>query len=234
DNVTVQEVLAFEARLEAVHVRDDRLTGASNKIVAGDEMPFRDAVTVALALDVTVPAVAIKEAEVEVAGTMTEAGTVKVGLLEASETAVPPAGAALDNVTVQEVLAFEARLEAVHVREDRLTGASKEIVTGDEVPFRDAVTVALALDVTVPAVAIKEAEVEVAGTMTEEGTVKVGLLEASETAVPPAGATLDNVTVQEVLAFEARLEAVHVREDRLTGASKEIVTGDEIPFRDAV
>ena len=234
DSVTVQEVLALVARLEAVHVREDRLTGASSEMVTGDELPLREAVIVALAFAVIVPAVAVKLAVVAVAGTVTEAGTVSFALLEDKLTAVPPVGAALDSVTVQEVLALVARLEAVHVREDRLTGASSEMVTGDELPLREAVIVALSLSVIVPAVAVKLAVVAVAGTVTDVGTVKRALLEDRLTAVPPVGAALDSVTVQEVLALEARLDAVHVRDDRLTGASSEMVTGDELPLREAV
>jgi hypothetical protein len=88
-----------------------------------------------------------------------------VALLEDSATVVPPAGAALDKVTVQEVLALEARLEAAHWRDDRLTGASKEIVAGNEAPPREAVTVALAFALTAPAVAVNEAVVDEAGTV---------------------------------------------------------------------
>ena len=233
DSVTVHEVLALVARLEAVHVREDRLTGASSEMVTGDELPLREAVIVALALAVIVPAVAVKLAVVAVAGMVRDAGTVNRPLLEDKLTAVPPVGAALDSITVQEVLALVARLEAVHVREDRFTGASREIVTGDELPLSEAVIVALALALIVPAVTVKLAVVAVAGTVTEAGTVKSPLLEDRLTAVPPVGAALDSVTVQEVLALVARLEAVHVREDRLTGASREIVTGDELPLREA-
>ncbi len=234
DSVTVQEVLALAARLEAVQVREVRLTGPNKEILTGTELPLREAVRVALALEVTLPAVAVKEAVVAVARTVTEAGTVRVALLEARVTTVPPVGAGFDSVTVQEVLALEARLEAVQVREVRLTGPNKEMLTGIELPLREAVTVALALEVTVPVVAVKEAVVAVASTVTEAGTVKVALLEARVTTVPPVGAGFDSVTVQGVLALEARLGAVQVREVRLTGPNKEILTGTELPLREAV
>ena len=45
--------------------------------MTGDELPLREAVIVALALVAIVPAVAVKLAEVAVAGTVTEAGTVR-------------------------------------------------------------------------------------------------------------------------------------------------------------
>ena len=152
------------------------------------------------------------------AGTVTDAGTVRFALLDDSVTVVPPVGAAFDSVTVQVVLAFEARLEAVHVSEDKLTGASREMVTGEELPLSVAVMVALALLVIVPAAAVKVAVVEFAGTETEAGTVRAALLEDRATVVLPLRAAFDSVTVQVVLAFEARLEAVHVSEDKLTGA----------------
>jgi hypothetical protein len=191
-------------------------------------------VTVALALEVTVPAVAVKDAVVAAAGTVTEAGTVRVALLEARVKVVPPVGAGFDSVTVQEALALEAMLVGVHVKEVRLTGPSREMVTGNEAVPREAVTVALALAVTVPAVAVKDAVVAAARTVTEAGTVRIALLEARVTVVPPVGAGFDSVTVQEVLALEARLEAVHVKEVRLTGPSREMVAGDELPLREAV
>jgi hypothetical protein len=121
---------------------------------------LRDAVTVALALEVTEPAVAVKVAEVAVAGTVTEAGTVRAALLEERDTEAPPVGAAFDSVTVQEVLAFDASPEALHVRDVRPPGASSEMVLEDELPLNEAVTVALALEVTVPAVAGKTKLVE--------------------------------------------------------------------------
>ena len=91
--------------------------------MTGEELPLSVAVIVALPLAAIVPAVALKLAVVAVAGTVTEAGTVRFALLDDNVTVVPPVGAAFDRVTVQVVLAFEARLEAVHVSEDKLTGA---------------------------------------------------------------------------------------------------------------
>ena len=79
-----------------------------------EEAPFSVAVIVALPFDTMVPAVALKVAEVELAGTDTEAGTVRAPLLEDSEIVVAPFAAALDSVTVQVLLAPEANVAGAH------------------------------------------------------------------------------------------------------------------------
>jgi hypothetical protein len=50
---------------------------------------------------VTVPALAVNEAVVALATTLTDAGTVNDELLSAKVTVEPPAGAALESVTLQ-------------------------------------------------------------------------------------------------------------------------------------
>ncbi len=110
----------------------------------------------ALALDRMFPAVAVNVAEVELTATVTELGTVTSELLEDNVTLAPPEGAAPGSVTVQEVLARDVRLLAVH---ERCMGASSAMVAVAVVPLREAVTVALPLAVTVPEVAVKEAVV---------------------------------------------------------------------------
>ena len=72
------------------------------------------AVTVALPLAEIVPAVAVKVAVVVLAGTLTDAGTVRDALLEDSETEVAAVREALDSVTVQELVALEARVVGEH------------------------------------------------------------------------------------------------------------------------
>jgi hypothetical protein len=57
--------------------------------------PLSEAVTVAVWIDDTVPAVALKVVDDELAGTVTDAGTGSAGvLLEDNVTVVPPVGAA--------------------------------------------------------------------------------------------------------------------------------------------
>ena len=73
------------------------MTGVTRAMVIGNDALLRDAVTMAFALDATVPADAVKLAELAAAGTVTVAGTVRVALFEDKVTVVPPAGAALGN-----------------------------------------------------------------------------------------------------------------------------------------
>ena len=108
-----------------------------------EDEPLREALRVALPLDAIVPLVAVKAAEVELAGTVTDAGTDKIALFEDSATVLPPEGAALESVTVQEVVAFDARAEAAQFSEDRLMGTIKETTADAEEPVIEAVTVPL-------------------------------------------------------------------------------------------
>ena len=89
--------------------------------------------------------------------------------------------------------------------------------------LRVAVMVAESLEAIVPAVAVKVAVVELAATVTEEGTVRVPLLEDRDTVAPPVGATLDSVTVQVLLALEARVVGEQSTDERLVGAWRVIV-----------
>jgi hypothetical protein len=83
-------------------------------MVAVEVAPLSVAVMVALPLLVIVPAVAAKVAEVELAATETDAGTVRDALLDDSATDVAALKEALDNVTVQVLVALEARAVGEH------------------------------------------------------------------------------------------------------------------------
>ena len=69
-------------------------------------------------------------------------------------------------------------------------------------------------------VALNAAVVALAATMTEVGTVSVGLLFANETLAPPAGAGCVKVTVQELEAFGPRLAGLQDNDDINTGATR--------------
>ena len=116
----------------------------------------------------------------------------------------------LDRVTVQVVLALEASVAAAHCRADRvMAGAVSESVADEEEPFSVAVSVAAWSATSVAVLTPNVAEVALAGTVTEEGTVNtVEALLASATTVLVAE-DLDRVTVQVVLALEARLAGAH-------------------------
>src|ERR1041385_4003016 len=126
-----------------------------------------------------VPAVAAKVAVTAPDATVTDAGTAKDVLVDDRATAAPPVGAVLESVTTQELDTLDARLVGVHCSDDRLTGAGacNEMVAVEEAPLSEAAMVAMELDEIVPLVAVKLADVEPAGTVTDGGTVRATLLE---------------------------------------------------------
>ena len=81
------------------------------------------------------PAVAVKFADVEFAGTDTDPGTVKGAALLERVTVAPPAGAAFDNVTVQELVPLGLRLVGEQETELTTVFATREMVTLAEVPL---------------------------------------------------------------------------------------------------
>ncbi len=89
-----------------------------------------------------VPAVAVKVAVVAVAATVTDAGTLSRALLLESETDAPPAGAALERVTVQVEAAPLAKLVGEQARELTVGGATTDTEVVCVVPFRLAESVA--------------------------------------------------------------------------------------------
>ena len=72
-------------------------------------------------LEVMVPAVAVKVAVVELVGTDTEAGAVSAALLDDRDTVVAVVRGAFDNVTVQVLLALDAKVVGEHCTDERLT-----------------------------------------------------------------------------------------------------------------
>jgi hypothetical protein len=242
DMVTVQVEVLPESTVVGVHCSAVKLIVVVDGVIVTEavaELPFRVAVTVTAWLVVTVPAVAVKFAVVAPAATVADAGTVSAALLSEIVTAVPPAGAACDMVTVHVELAPEAILAGVHASDDTVTAGAGAVTVTEavlEVPFRVAVTVTAWLVVTVPAVAVKLAVVAPDATVAEAGTVNAALLSEIATAVPPAGAACDMVTVQVELAPEAMLAGVHASDDTVTGVGAVTVTEAvlELPFRVAV
>ena len=77
-------------------------------------------------------------------GTVTDVGEVSTALVSDTTSAVPPAGAARLNVTVQVLVAPEVRLVGLQAsEEDRMTGATRVRVALLETPLMVAVTVAV-------------------------------------------------------------------------------------------
>jgi hypothetical protein len=119
------------------------VTGATRESVAGADEPFNVAVRVAAWSETRVPVLAVNVAEVAFAATLTEDGTVSrdEALLESVTTVLLVVD--FDRVTVQVVLALEARLAAAHCSEDMVGRVASKSVTGLDEPFNVAVTVAV-------------------------------------------------------------------------------------------
>ena len=90
-----------------------------------------------------------------------------------------------------------------------MTGATRESVAGADEPFNVAVRVAAWSETRVPVLAVNVAEVAFSATLTEDGTVNWdgALLESVTTVMLVVD--FDTVTVQVVLALEAKLAAEH-------------------------
>jgi hypothetical protein len=96
---------------------------AESVILAVWDTPLRVAVSAAVWLVVTVPAVAVKVVAVEPAGTVREAaGTGNRAALLDNDTTMPPAGAVLLRVTVQVVALPEYSVAGLHASELRVGG----------------------------------------------------------------------------------------------------------------
>jgi hypothetical protein len=166
--------------------------------------------------------VALKVAELAAAATVTDPGTVSVALVFVSVTSAPAAGATFVSVTVQVLEAFAPRLVGLQESDDTSTGATRLIVVFAELLYV-AVTVALWSLGMAPVVALNVAVVAAAATVTDAGTVSVGLVLVRVTIAPPAGAALVRVTVQALDPFRPRLVGLHASDDISTGAVRLIV-----------
>ena len=87
-------VEASEFTLVGLQASVETRVGATRLRVALCELPLKEAVTVAVCVVVMVPRLAVNVAEVLLAGTVIDAGTVNAVLLLKSPTALPPDGAA--------------------------------------------------------------------------------------------------------------------------------------------
>ena len=87
--------------------------------------------------------VALNVAVVDVAATVTDAGTFKAVLLLLSVTTTPPVGAGWERVTVQVLDAFCPRFVGLQVRDDTRAGATRLMLAFAELLLYVAVTVAL-------------------------------------------------------------------------------------------
>ena len=176
------------------------------------------AVTVAFWPVLTLAAVAMKVPVPDPAGTVTDAGTVRLVLLLLSATAAPPVLAAALKVTEQVDVPGVLRVAGVHDRPlTTVDGGFRVRVAVTEAPFNVPVTVAFWLVLTLAAVAVKITVLDPAGTVTEAGTVRAVLLLLSVTGVPPLGAAALRVTVQFDVPRDVIERGLHVRELSVNG-----------------
>ena len=231
ESVTTQFDVPAELRIDGVHASEVRAGGVGTRVrVCVCELPFSDAVTIAVWFVVIVPAVAVKFAVAAPDNTVTEAGTVSVAWLLESATLAPPDPAACDRVTEQADVPPEVRL--VGLQETRLTvvGATSRIEAVCELLLYDAVTTAVCVVENVPAVAVKFAEVDPAPTCADAGTAKAAALLESVTEMPPDPAACDSVTVQDDVPPAFRVVGLHETTLTVVGAIREIEAVCELPL----
>ncbi|MCU1336772.1 MAG: hypothetical protein JWO19_2353 [Bryobacterales bacterium] len=219
---TVQRALVFGVSVVAEHVSEEG-PGAlpTIEIITVRLVPPRETVTEVTWFDVMVPAVNWKPAVVAPAATVDELGKVNIpaGLADIVRR-MPPAGAGFEMVAVQFVELEDIKVVLAQTTDDKIIGAVIVKAMALLEPLSEAVMVGVWTKVTVAAVAVKVAVVAAAATVTDAGTVnaEVALLERV-TAEPPAGATLESVTVQGVVEDAARVVLVHCREVKVIGGA---------------
>ena len=182
------------------------------------------------------PAVAVKEAVVAAAATVTLVGTVRLALLLVKLTAEPPVGAAPLKVTVQVLVpgpVNEAGLQA-RALTLKVTGATSEIAEVALAPLAVAVSVAVEFVEIVPAVAEKAAVAAPAAMLTEAGAVSRALLLVMETVRPPVAAAALAVTMHALVAPEVKDVGVQISEVTVTSGDKLMEAVLEVPLSVAV
>ena len=160
------------------------------------------------------PAVAVKEAEVDVAGTMTDDGTEITLLLLESATNAPPAGAAALRATVQVLTPPVFVVLGLQFNDDTFTeGGGAEALTVTvadlDAPFKDPVIVLLCAVDTVPPVAVNVPLTPPTATDMLPGTVTAALLLESAIVIGPEVAE-DKLTVQLEVPPEEIVVGLHV------------------------
>jgi hypothetical protein len=220
-------------RVAGVQDSDKGVPPGANAIVAVELVAPRVAVITPFWAVVIVALDAVNDAEPVLAGMVIVPGTVsKDGRLLKREM-VTGDGTTFESVIVHVVLALEARLDAAHLKTDKEVAAlMSEMVAAADVPLYVAVTVADWSAVSAPVVTVNVEELSFGAICVEEGTLKTdGAFSAT---IVSFCVEFDNLTVQVVLAFEARLVAPHCRLESVIGAVSDRVTGWDEAFRAAV
>ena len=168
---------------------------------------------------VTLPVVAVNEAVAELAGTVTDAGTVTALLPLVRLMPTPPVGAGPLMVTEQLLVLPEAMLVGLHERLLSTTAGATIVRLADtEAPLNVVVTLALWLAEALPTSTVKLAEADPEGMLMGDGTVRMLPLPDVVTLTPLDGATAVKVTTQTVEPGAVMLFGVHVKPLRLGGA----------------
>jgi hypothetical protein len=158
------------------------------------------AVSVAVCVELTAAIVAVKPALAELAGTLTEVGSVTEASLLKRFTVSPPVGATALALTVQASVPAPVMDALVHVMPlSTATGLSCTANVSDALPAL-AVNVAVCAVETAVAVAVNVALAEFAGTVTEAGTVIDISPLLSSTLKPPLAAGAFNTTMHASVA----------------------------------
>ena len=161
----------------------------------------------------------------------------KIDRLAAVATTAPLVGAAAESVTVQVMLDPEVSGVAGHTSTVNWTAPIIWIGTVAEEPFQEAVTVTFRLEVTQPPAEIPtKAASWPAGMVTEAG--RLGLAPAGATAnattAPPAGATVESLTMQFMPPQELSVVAGHVSDMVVLEGARAMEAVAEEPFSEAV
>ena len=184
------------------------------------------------------PTLTGKLADVAFSGTTAEAGIVRRLLTEAEiATEAPPAGAALDNVTVQVVAPLELSPAAAHCKEEIRGSVTKAMVALVVAPLREAVTAALWSDLNCPALAINVPVLDPAAMRSEFTELTIPPVAPRMTFAPPAPAGPLRVTVQAAEAPGPSEAGLHARELIVTEVGgltcpPVAVIGIAVPFGD--
>lgn len=195
--------------------------------------PFKLTLTCTLVLEVTVEAEAVKVAVVKPAATVTDDGTETLALLLVTARVLPPGGAAVFNVTVQIELPGPVRAEGVQLRALGFTTGCTVTVVVLLTPPALAVMVADFGELGVPAVTVKLALLAPAGTVSEDGVLRLLLLSERLTVNGLEGAAV-SPTVQVPLEPAGSVVGLQDSEASagLTARFSQALT--EVPFSAAV
>ncbi|MBK9170132.1 MAG: hypothetical protein IPM24_22085 [Bryobacterales bacterium] len=130
------------------------------------------------------------------ASTVTVDGTLRSPPPLVMPTTAPPAGAGCESVTVHVAEAGVASDDGAQLRPESDSADARETDAVTVVPPAVADTVAEEALVTIPACAVKLADIAPGATAVEAGTLRSVEFEARVTVSPPAGAAFVSVTVQ--------------------------------------